>query len=104
MRSLVVFACCLSLGTALYAANNAPQAPEALPALSATLGLQENLAKLAGKRASLHLRSGKELEGVVGEVSTKAVILQQLVGKEFFNAYVSLSEIEALSYRAKKAD
>ncbi len=103
MRSLVVFACCLSVGTAFYAATAArpAAAADAPPAITATLGVQENLAKLSGKRASLHLRSGKELEGMVGEVSPKAVILQQLVGKELFNAYVSLTEIEAVSYRAK---
>ena len=101
MRSLVIIACCLSIGTALYAAGAAAPAVEAPPAITAQLGMQENLAKLAGKRGTLHLRSGRELDGTIGEVTAKAVIVQQLIGKEFFSAYVKLDEVEAVSYRVK---
>lgn len=80
----------------------APEPPAALPALSAGADAMANLQKLSGKRATITTRSGKEYEGLIGEVTNKAVIVQALGGgKDFFSAWVRMDDIEAITWRSK---
>ena len=62
---------------------------------------RDQIMQWKGKRVTLVLRSGKELEGTVGEVSSANVELKQLVGKEFYDAVVKQDEIAAFVYRTK---
>jgi hypothetical protein len=46
--------------------------------------------------------SGEELTGKVGKVTGKLLVLQELSGKEFFDAAVNLEKISAVIVRAKQ--
>jgi len=71
--------------------------------LNVTHPLATNLAtiKAADKGARLHLRSGQELAGKLGELGTSWVVIQELVGKEFYDAIVRLEDVTAVSIRAR---
>ena len=62
----------------------------------------ENLKNHIGKDAILHLTSGEQINGEVKEVTTYGVILQKLIGKDFFDAYIVTSQITAISYKARE--
>ena len=59
------------------------------------------LERLAGKRVALVMRSGTELTGTVAKVSAQAVHLAELGGREFFDAVVSLDQVQAVVVRAR---
>ena len=60
-----------------------------------------NLQKQVGKRVTLKLTSGQDVEGTVAKVGPTAVQLSQLAGKEFFDAVVRLDHVSALIVRTK---
>lgn len=60
------------------------------------------LAANKGKRITVKLDSGEELTGIVGEVNNKIVQLQELAGKEFFDAVIDKEDISALIIRTKQ--
>jgi len=54
-----------------------------------------------GKKVTLKLKSGQELTGTVRTVGKNLVELGELSGKEFFDAAVSLQDVEAIVVRAR---
>ena len=62
--------------------------------------IQSILSAHQGKRVTIKLESG-ELTGKVGEVNGKIVHLLELSGKEYFDAIVSINEIEAVVIRTR---
>ncbi len=54
----------------------------------------------AGKTIELHLRSGEELGGRVGQVTDNIVYLSHLTGAEFFDAFVDVRDVSAVMIRA----
>jgi len=62
--------------------------------------IQSVLSAHQGKRVTVKLESG-ELTGKVGEVNGKIVHLVELSGKDFFDAVVSIKEIEAIVIRVR---
>lgn len=58
------------------------------------------LGRYVGKSVTLKLDSGDELTGTVRSVG-KVVHLEQLGGKEFFDAVVDLDEVAAVVVRAR---
>ena len=54
-----------------------------------------------GKRVTVLLRSGKELDGTIGDVSSANLELKQLVGKDMYDAVVRLEEVAAYVYKAR---
>jgi hypothetical protein len=61
------------------------------------------LSKYAGKRVTVKLDCGEELSGVVRSVGDNVVHLEELGGKEFYDAVVDLDEIAAVIVRARGA-
>ena len=55
-----------------------------------------------GKRVTVKLHSGSEMTGKVGEVNNAIIHLMELSGKEYFDAVVSIGNIEAVVIRAKQ--
>ncbi len=70
--------------------------------VSADDSIQTVLAAHKGKSVTVKLNSGEELTGKVGDVTAKLVVLQELSGKEFFDAAVSLEKIAAVVVRARE--
>jgi len=61
--------------------------------------LPDNLKALSGKKVYVTLRSGKTFTGTVGSVSTAFVHLEQLEGKEYFDALIRVDDISAIDVR-----
>jgi hypothetical protein len=61
--------------------------------------LADNLKALSGKKVYVTLKSGKTFTGNVGKVSTAFLHLEQLEGKEFFDALIRIEDISALDAR-----
>lgn len=82
-------------------ATGAVSAAEGDLDLGAVEAIASTLQKQVGKRVTLKLASGQELEGTVVKVGPTAVQLSQLAGKEFFDAVVRLDHVSALILRTK---
>lgn len=54
------------------------------------------LEKAGSKKATVRLRGGEELTGVVSKVGDEAVHLSGLSGRDFYDAIVRLSDISAV--------
>ena len=80
----------------------------ALPAAGVDLkiGASDNLQTILiaqkGARVTVRLRSGQEITGLVREVNANVVQLGAVGGKEFFDAVVPLSTVDAVYVRVKE--
>ena len=54
------------------------------------------LTKHVGKRVSIQLNSGTELNGLLSNVGENVVQLSELSGKDFYDALIRINNIEAL--------
>jgi len=64
--------------------------------------MQTLLAAHKGVRVTVRVRSGQEITGVVREVNGSVVQLGAVTGKEFFDAIVPLSVVDAVFVRVKE--
>lgn len=69
--------------------------------VGASDGVQSTLAGQKGTRVTVRTRSGQEITGAVREVNANVVQLGAVGGKEFFDAVVPLSAIDAVYVRVK---
>ena len=63
--------------------------------------VQSVLTANKGGTATVRLRSGQDLTGVVREVNARVVHLGGLSGREFFDAVVPLEAVDAVLIRTK---
>jgi hypothetical protein len=93
------------LGPASWTAPPASAQTEgAAPAsLDPTHTLHDNLARIAaGKQGvELTLRGGKSYRGRVGKIGDHAVLLTELEGREFYDAWIALDEIAVVELRVR---
>ncbi len=59
------------------------------------------LSKQTGKRVTLKLDSGEELSGTVRSAGERVVHLEELSGKDFYDAVIDLEEIAAVIVRVR---
>ena len=57
----------------------------------------------AGKPVLIHLRSGATLAGKVGPLSSEHVVIEEIQQRDFYDAWVRLSEIAAIEARMRGA-
>jgi hypothetical protein len=88
------------LGAGLLLWGRAPQADDAGFKIEANATMHDVLAQQAGKRATLRLGSGAEIEGTITLVGDQLVHISRLTGKEFYDAVVSIDRISAVVLRA----
>ena len=71
--------------------------------LKANVSFEDHLKTLKGakKTVTLVLKNGKAYSGYVTDVDSGSVVLSELVGKEFYDALISVPDITALELRAK---
>jgi hypothetical protein len=55
-----------------------------------------------GKRVAVRVRSGQEITGTVRDVNGKLVQLGAIAGKEYYDAVIPLSVIDAVIVRTKE--
>ncbi|HTP63947.1 MAG TPA: hypothetical protein VMJ66_01050 [Geobacteraceae bacterium] len=81
----------------------APCAPaeEAKFELKSSATLREVLLERLGKRTTLRLQSGEELEGTVTMVGESLVHLTKLSGKDYYDAVISVDRISAVLFVAR---
>jgi len=70
-------------------------------AISQEESMASLLFKYKGKRVSLQLASGSELSGTITTVTNNLVKLKALKGREFYDAVISISSVQAIIVRAK---
>ena len=63
--------------------------------------IQTVLEGLKGKRITVRLQGGEELTGKVVFVSKELVKLEELTRREFYDAVVEVSKVEAVILRAR---
>jgi hypothetical protein len=90
----LVLAATLTLGLSA-AVTAAPLSVGASDTIASVMSAQK------GARVTLRLKSGQELTGVVRSVGSSVVHLGELTGKEYFDAAVGISDIEAVVVRVR---
>src|SRR5689334_15361683 len=91
------------LGVMLALGAGAPaRADDAKPGLAATGTMREALTKLGdGRDVELVLKNGKSYRGKLGTIGTESVLVTNLVGKEFYDVLIALSEVAAIELRSR---
>jgi hypothetical protein len=101
MKKTISFASiAFSLALTLTGAGHSAEPTDKLVVNTAFTGA-DMVNQFKGKRVTLVLRSGKEIEGTVGESSTWNVEIKSLAGKEFYDALVRVEDIAAIVHRAR---
>lgn len=72
------------------------------PVVKAGDTLQKVLEGYKGKRVTIRLQGGEELTGRVKFISRELLHLEALNSREFFDAVIDVSRIEALIMRVKE--
>lgn len=62
---------------------------------------QSFVAAYKGKRITVRLRSGQELSGLVRDATGQLLVLGEMAGREYFDAVVPMSAIEAVLVRSR---
>ncbi len=65
------------------------------------MGLLQVIQAQQGQKLTLKLRSGAELSGTLRAVNGQLVHLGELTGKEFYDAFIDITQIEAVILRVK---
>lgn len=77
-------------------------AQEAAFTLKASAEIKDILVQNTGKRVTLRLASGDEIEGTVTTVGNSLVHVSRLAGKEFYDSVVSIDKISAVRMRVRE--
>ncbi|HEX2767665.1 MAG TPA: hypothetical protein VHN12_00110 [Geobacteraceae bacterium] len=72
------------------------------PVVKAGDTLHKVLEGQKGKRVTIRLQGGEELTGRVKFISKELIYLEELKSREYFDAVVDVSRIEALIVRVKE--
>jgi len=91
----------LVLAAVLICAASLPPASAGPLAVGSGDTIASLLSAQKGTRVTLRLRSGQDLSGVVRSVGSNLAHIGELSGKEFYDAAVNLSDIEAVIVRVK---
>ncbi len=63
--------------------------------------MREVLAERTGKRTTLRMQSGEDIEGTVVLVGNSLVHVSKLTGKDFYDAVVNIDRISAVIVRVR---
>jgi hypothetical protein len=67
--------------------------------LQPNAGITSILQGSAGKSVELHLRSGEKMGGKVAQVTDNIVHLSNLIGAEYFDAFIDVKDVSAVVVR-----
>ena len=91
---LFVVVMCLAFSQNLFAQESKFE-------LNKGFGMKEVLAGYEGKRISVRLDSGEELEGTLTTVGDQLVHLSKLSKRDFYDAVIRIDKINAVIFRAR---
>jgi hypothetical protein len=91
------------LGVVLAQPLHAQEDPRVAPVFKAAHALADilNVARSQGKALVFQLHGGVSYAGRIKDVSASAVIVTELRGKEFFDAWIPLDSIVAMEERVR---
>lgn len=69
--------------------------------MEAGMGLLQVIQAQQGQKLTLKLKSGAELSGILRAVNGQLANLGELTGKEFYDAFIDITQIEAVILRVK---
>jgi len=90
-----------TLTLALWAVSGGP-VPAGELKVAEDAEFHQILAEQQGKRVALRMIDGGELAGIVRSVTPHVVHLGELVGKEYYDAVVSVDHISAVIVRTRQ--
>ncbi len=61
--------------------------------------IKDNLKFFAGRDVSLHLRSGKTLQGYIRAIGNDFVHLEKIAGRDFYDALIRIDDISAIEVK-----
>lgn len=99
-QSRILMGLLFAAGSLMLCALQA-SAEEAKYELKANATMREVLAERIGKRATLLMQSGEDLEGTVVLVGNGLAHISKLAGKDFYDAVVKLDDISAVVIRVR---
>lgn len=70
--------------------------------LKPSAGMNEVLTENVGKRVTLRLGSGDEIEGTVTQVGKTLVHVSRISGKEYYDAVISIDKVSAVRMRVRE--
>lgn len=82
--------------TAVTCASSLAQDKATLQANATVAGILQGS---MGKAVELHLRSGEKMGGKIAQVTDNVVHLSNLVGAEYFDAFVDMKDVSAVVVR-----
>ncbi len=69
--------------------------------LKASTTIADILRERIGKRTTIRMQSGEDIEGTVVMVGNSVVHVEKLAGKDFYDAAISLDRISAVMMRVR---
>ncbi len=90
----------MGAGYLLLATTNV-SAEEAKFELKPNATMREVLADRTGKRTVLRLKNGEDIDGTVTLVGNGLVHITRLAGKDFYDAVVDISAVNAVLFQAR---
>jgi len=63
--------------------------------------LKTSLLQFKGKTIEIQFKSGGQLAGKLSEVGTQSILLQELRGKEYYDALIVIDDIAAVIFKAR---
>jgi hypothetical protein len=102
MKRLVVLAALLCMmGSMAVSLHQAFAADEAKFEVKANATMHDVLMERTGKRTTLRMQSGEDIEGTIVLVGNGLVHMTRLAGKEFYDAVVNIDRISAVIVRVR---
>ena len=100
-RILVLFALLFAAGSLMFPLSKALAVEEGKFELKANATMHDVLAERTGKRATLRMQSGEDIEGTVVLVGNGLVHISKLAGKDFYDAVVNIDRISAVIIKVR---
>lgn len=97
--TLVVLALFLMTGMTVF--SPAARAEEAKFELKASTSLRDILTERTGKRTTLRMQSGEDIEGTIVLVGNSLVHVSRLAGKDFYDAVIEIDRINAVIMKVR---
>ena len=98
---LVLFALLFAAGSLMFALSKA-SSEEGKFELKANATMHDVLAERTGKRTTLRMQSGEDIEGTVVLVGNGLVHVSKLAGKDFYDAVVNIDRVSAVIVKVRE--
>lgn len=101
MKACSILATALFMTGSIAVSAQQATAEEAKFEIKANATMRDVLAERTGKRTTLRMQSGEDIEGTVVLVGNGMVHLTKLTGKDFYDAAVNIDRISAVIVRVR---